>query len=93
MPETFFKVKWPNGQEQDCYSPSSVVSDYFTENTEYTLQDFISLSEKALNEASERVKLKFGFYCSSAADQLSQLKSKARQFEPSEQITILTIRS
>ena len=91
MPETYFKVRWPNGIEQNCYSPSSVITQYFTSNTVYPLQEFVAISESALTEASERVKQKFGFYCSSAADQLQQIKAAAHQFEPTDQITVLQV--
>ncbi len=91
MPETYFKVRWPNGQEQQCYSPSSVVGEYFEVNKCYSLQEFVDLSEQALNEASERVRQKFGYYCSSAADQLQQIRIIAQQFEPSDSVTLLAI--
>ncbi|RLT99423.1 MAG: MSMEG_0570 family nitrogen starvation response protein, partial [Ketobacter sp.] len=70
MPETYFRVRWPDGREQSCYSPSSVVAEYFKPDTEYALQEFVGISETALAEASERVKQKFGYYCSGASDQL-----------------------
>ena len=91
MPETYFRVRWPDGREQSCYSPSSVVAEYFKPDTEYVLQEFLGISETALAEASERVKRKFGYYCSSASDQLQQIRQTASRFEPSDRVTVLQI--
>ncbi|MET9080315.1 hypothetical protein ABZX77_00205 [Streptomyces sp. NPDC004237] len=30
MPEMYFDVRWPDGDVQRCYSPSTVIEDYFT---------------------------------------------------------------
>ncbi len=30
MPEINFKIQWPDGTEQNCYSPALVVKKYFT---------------------------------------------------------------
>jgi uncharacterized repeat protein (TIGR04042 family) len=92
MPETYFDIRWPNGKEQSCYSPSSVVSEFFQAESDYPLAEFMSLSESALSQASERVKLKFGYYCSSAADQLKQLQQTATQYNATDTVTVLRIR-
>ena len=93
MPETYFYVEWPDGQKDTCYSPSSVVKDYFQADTRYALDDFVSLSEKSLKLASERVREKYGYYCSSAADQLSKIQRSAERFKSYEQpeVTVLKV--
>ena len=91
MPERYFDIRWPDGVEQSCYSPSSVVDDFFTPDQQYSLAEFMSLSEKALHLASEREKNKYGFYCSSAADQLAQLKARSSHFSATELVTVLRI--
>ena len=93
MPETYFRVRWPDGQEQNCYSPSSIVTDFFKSNTEYDLAEFVSISERALAEASERVKQKYGFYCSSATDQFKQIQLIAARFDKADSVTVLKIYS
>lgn len=93
MPETYFDVRWPDGHEETCYSPSSVVADFFQPETDYPLADFLARSESALSLASERVKNKFGYYCSSANDQLHRIQHRARQFSGQDTITVLRIHS
>ena len=91
MPETYFRVRWPDGEEQSCYSPSSVVAEYFAADQTYALSEFLRISESALSQASERVRQKYGFYCSSAADKLKQIQQHATRFSASDPVTIVQI--
>ncbi|OZI62443.1 MSMEG_0570 family nitrogen starvation response protein [Bordetella genomosp. 11] len=76
MPAMHFLVRWPDGSETECYSPSLVIKDYFVPGTAYEVDDFMSRVRIALEIASERVRLKFGFACSRAADQLEILEAR-----------------
>ena len=80
MPEMTFQVRWPDGRTQRCYSPSLVMHDYLTVGAEYTVADFVDRSNTALTEASERVRAKFGFACTSAADTNARITSAAARF-------------
>ena len=77
MPEMYFQVRWPDGAVQRCYSPSTVVADYFSADTEYDLADFVERSRTALGIAGERVREKFGFFCTGASEQLAQIERTA----------------
>ncbi|MBO1255504.1 MSMEG_0570 family nitrogen starvation response protein [Alteromonas sp. 5E99-2] len=81
MPEKHFVVQWPNGEVESCYSPSSVITEYFHDGQSLSIQEFLEMSEKGLNHASERVRQSYGFSCSSAMDQLQKIKTKAAQFD------------
>jgi len=74
MPEVFFTIQLPDGARKDCYSPSSIVRTYFTKGEEMPVTEFLTRSRKAFGEASERVRAKFGFYCSSASAQLAEIE-------------------
>lgn len=74
MPAMHFLVRWPDGSETECYSPSLVIKDYFVPGTAYVADDFMSRARIALEIASERVREKFGFACSRACDQLEILE-------------------
>ena len=80
MPEMHFTIRWPDGMPERCYSPSLVIKDFFSPGKAYPLDDFVVRSRSALNIASERVKAKFGFACSSAMDQLSRIETAAKAF-------------
>ncbi len=91
MPEVMFKVKWPNGRIDDCYSPSTVIFDYLEEGESYSVKDFVELSSQALNLASERVFKKYGFRCTSAEVQLSKILANAKAFTPEESVDCLSL--
>ncbi len=74
MPEVIFIVELPDGSKRECYSPSTVVCNYFHQGEEMPVGEFVSRSRRALAEASERVRARYGFACSSAADQLAQIE-------------------
>ena len=81
MPAINFDVRWPDGSEDSCYSPSTVVRDYFKAGETMPLAEFVSKADEALDAASHRVEQKFGYFCSSAMDQLAAIKAKAALFE------------
>ena len=81
MPAMHFQLRWPDGSEARCYSPSLVIKDYFQPGTAYPLSLFMTQVREALNIASERVRAKFGFACSQAMDQLAELELLAQRFD------------
>ena len=80
MPEMRFRVRWPDQSETLCYSPSLIIKDYFNPGDSYELADFVARSREALNIASERVRQKFSFTCSSAMSQLEEIETIAARF-------------
>jgi uncharacterized repeat protein (TIGR04042 family) len=73
-------VRWPDGTQETCYSPSLVLRDYFEAGRSYPLADFRDRSRTALAIASDRVRAKFGFPCSRAAGQLACIEERCRSF-------------
>jgi uncharacterized repeat protein (TIGR04042 family) len=80
MPETRFQIEWPDGSQETCYSPSSVVKKYFSVNESYDLEDFLSRVSEALNLASDRVQAKYGRPCGLALGQLQEIEMNARKY-------------
>lgn len=80
MPVMHFRIRLPDSTELNCYSPSLVIKEFLTPGTRYPLPDFMTRVREALNIASERVRAKFGYACSSAMDQLSELEAHAQRF-------------
>jgi uncharacterized repeat protein (TIGR04042 family) len=87
-----FDVQWPDGRVQRCYSPSLVMHDYLSTGTDYTVADFLYRSSHALHAASERVRAKFGFACSSAAWTEEEITSTATEFPSNATIRIVGMR-
>lgn len=80
MPEMTFELQWPDGSRQRCYSPSLVMHDYLTTGASYTVAEFLDRSGTALAEASDRVRAKFGFACTSAAATDDEIRTTAGRF-------------
>lgn len=92
MPETLFTIRWPDGTEEECYSPSTVVAQHFAAGMTYSMDDFLIRARKALNIASQRVEAKFGYACSSAMDQLARIEARAAGFDPATTVDCLHMR-
>lgn len=84
MPAMHFYVTWPEGDTERCYSPSTVIAEYLKPGATYALREFARLSERALQEASNRVQQKYGYHCSSAMDQLAQIQQRLARYPDSE---------
>ncbi|WP_259336547.1 MSMEG_0570 family nitrogen starvation response protein, partial [Clavibacter phaseoli] len=76
-----FRVRWPDGSEADCYSPSLVMHDHLAAGSEYPLDDFVRRSTAALRVASERVRARYGFACTSAMQQEEEILRAAAGFD------------
>jgi uncharacterized repeat protein (TIGR04042 family) len=79
-----FHVKWPNGKADRCYSPSYVVEEHLVVGEAYSVTEFVTRVRTALEIASERVRAKYGFACSSALDQLRSIEETAAALAPAE---------
>jgi putative flavoprotein involved in K+ transport len=93
MPEMHFRIKWPTGHVEDCYSPSYIVEEHLEEGCEYGVEDFVGRVRTALSIASERVLARYGFECSSALDQLRAIEQTAAALEPSAGVGNVTVLS
>jgi uncharacterized repeat protein (TIGR04042 family) len=91
MPAVHYTVELPDGTQRHCYSPSTVIYEHFKAGDSMSMSDFISRSRTALNAASDRVRQRFGFACSSAMDQLSEIESWGRSCGPDGTVRILTL--
>ena len=91
MPELHFTVRWPDGSLERCYSPSRTVKDYLAPGESYAMPDFLRRTTSALEHASDRVRDRYGFACSSAAQQLEAIERSAAAFgqNESERVTVV----
>jgi uncharacterized repeat protein (TIGR04042 family) len=80
MPEMRFRIRWPDGRSENCYSPSLVIKEYFVVGIDYPLADFLARSRAALGIASERVRVKYGSPCGRALAQLARIEAAAGAF-------------
>ncbi|MCW7548646.1 MSMEG_0570 family nitrogen starvation response protein [Photorhabdus sp. APURE] len=95
MPSVNFTVKWPNGELIQYYSPSTVIYEYLSIGQRYPSMQFLHQVENGLHAASERVRARYGFFCSSAVDNLAIIKRQAKFFglNPEDQIEIIEMKN
>jgi uncharacterized repeat protein (TIGR04042 family) len=88
MPEMRFHIRWPDGTEESCYSPSLVIKEYLTPGRSYPVVDFVVASREALTIASDRVQARYGMPCSLALGQLRQIEAKSLAFATKADATV-----
>jgi uncharacterized repeat protein (TIGR04042 family) len=81
MPEIRFRIQWPDGNEETCYSPSLIVKEYFSPDHDYDLIDFVERSRTSLTIASDRVQAKYGRPCGLALGQLQDIEAKSIRYQ------------
>jgi uncharacterized repeat protein (TIGR04042 family) len=91
MPEMHFRIEWPSGEQQTCYSPSLVVMEYIEVGSTYDVDDFNSRCQTALQIASERVRDKFGFSCVLAQREAATIAAATARFrgQPGAKVKVL----
>jgi uncharacterized repeat protein (TIGR04042 family) len=92
VPEMLFAVRWPDGTESRCYSPSLVISDHLAVGVSYPVAEFVDRSRTALLIASERVRAKYGMVCTSALAQLDAIERTAARM-PEGDVTVTAFHS
>lgn len=89
MPQMHFRVRWPDGQTSNCYSPSLVVREHLTVGGSYPLPEFVQRARTALTIGSERVRAKHGFACSMALSQLATIETTAAAYPADSRVLVL----
>ncbi len=89
MPEMHFLVRWPDGKEQTCYSPSLVAREHLEVGRSYAVSGFVERSRTLLTIAAERVRAKYGAYCSAALDQLAQIEARAADYDSAAPVRVV----
>ncbi|MBN0975281.1 MULTISPECIES: MSMEG_0570 family nitrogen starvation response protein [Gordonia] len=90
MPEMTVQVRWPDGLLRQYYSPSLVLHDHLAPGT-YRVDDFRSRATTALDEASARVRAKYGFACTSAAASAEEIAIDAGRHSDSAEVEVVSM--
>jgi uncharacterized repeat protein (TIGR04042 family) len=77
MPALHYHLRWPDGSESRCYSPSLVIKEFLEPGASYDVAEFLRRLRAATRIASDRVAAKYGYACSRAADQLAAIEQRA----------------
>ncbi len=77
MPEVSFTIRWPDGTSQLGRSPSRSIGESLAEGAVYPLAEFVRRGREGLTAASDRVRERYGFVCTAAAEQLAAIEEVA----------------
>lgn len=88
MPITYLDIEWPDHEKDQVYSPSSIIEDYFKPEENLAIEEFSKRCNKALYEASERVRLKFGYGCTSAQAESLRITAKCKEYDAEYKVKI-----
>jgi putative flavoprotein involved in K+ transport len=89
MPETRFRIRWPDGRFETCYSPSSIIKHYLDLDRSYGVDEFIAACRAGLEAASARVSEVYGGGgCAIARAQLKALEVEAKRYGTQERAVI-----
>ena len=91
MPEMTVTVRWPDGHVEEHYSPSLVMHDHLQPGFSYPTEDFAWRARAALAEASERVRAKYGFHCTSADESARHIGELAAACPPGTTVEVLAM--
>jgi len=89
MPEMTFDVRWPDGTDTACYSPSLVMWDHLEVGESYPVTEFVERTSRALGEASERVRARYGIGCTGAAEQEAAIRAVAARYAADAPVRVL----
>lgn len=92
MPAVSFILRWPDGVEQRCTSPSTVIHEHLAPGTSLRVGEFVDRSAVAMDAASERVRARYGFACTGAAEQQAAIERAAARYDAGRDIvTVVSV--
>ena len=81
-----FYIQWPDEELMQCYSPSTVIREYFEPGMSLTIAELREKTAEALERASERVRAKYGVACVQSSNQSEEIQARARLFRDEETV-------
>ena len=80
MPEVMLQLRWPDGEASQFYSPSTVVYEFLKSGETLTIAELEQRALSALQEASERVRARYGFACTRTDEEASKLQKRLAMY-------------
>lgn len=90
MPEVHLTLEWPDGSTTELYSPSTVILQRLRPGQSLAVSALRIQAIAALEEASERVRARYGFACTRTNEERLKLERMATRFEGWECVQILS---
>lgn len=81
MPEVRLQLQWPDGEISEFYSPSTVVLEYLRPGDALSVAELEQVGVKALHQASERVRARYGFACTRTDEEERRLRQRLGNYQ------------
>lgn len=91
MPEVVLQLYWPDGEASSFYSPSTVIYEFFKPGDILSIAELEQKGLAALEQASERVRARYGFACTRTDEEAVKLKLKIAKFSANDEVRISTL--
>jgi len=93
MPEVLLDLEWPDGRRTSFYSPSTVVLEHLPPGSEWSVAELRTAGLRALAEASERVRARYGFACTRTDEEAAKLRQLCGLYDPQARVRVQAQRS
>jgi uncharacterized repeat protein (TIGR04042 family) len=91
MPEVLLQLLWPDGEASRFYSPSTVVYEYLQPGQSLSIAELEHKGLAALQEASERVRARYGFACTRTDEEASKLRQCIARYDPADMVEVRSL--
>jgi uncharacterized repeat protein (TIGR04042 family) len=88
MPEVRLSLEWPDGRRSELYSPSTVILDFLQPGQTLSVAELTSKGITALEQASERVRARYGFACTRTDEERVRLRQAADSYADDQLVRI-----
>ena len=88
MPEVLLDLEWPDGHRTRFYSPSTVVLQHLPPGSERSVAELREAGLRALAEASERVRARYGFACTRTDEEREKLRRRVAEYGADQNVTV-----
>jgi uncharacterized repeat protein (TIGR04042 family) len=88
MPEVRLSLEWPDGRRSELYSPSTVILDFLQPGQTLSVAELTSKGITALEQASERVRARYGFACTRTDEERVRLQQAADSYAADQLVRI-----
>lgn len=85
------QLRWPDGEASHFYSPSTVVYEFLKPGETLTVAELEQKGLSALQQASERVRARYGFACTRTDEEATKLQKRLAMYGRSDRVEVRDI--
>jgi uncharacterized repeat protein (TIGR04042 family) len=88
VPEVRLTLEWPDGLTSQLYSPSTVILEHLPPGSRLSVAELQARGLAGLEEASERVRARYGFACTRTDEEARKLQQTLAAYGPDQIVAI-----